>query len=146
MKIYGKRAVTLIELMIVLAVVGLLAAIVIPQYGNMLEKANLGATMGNLAALRSAFNIYYSQYTVTPDSIDPAVEPQFAVVLDGEVPWVKAKYPQSNAPYGNLVTTSKNHGQIPSTMGTGWFYNSQDGLIFINSTADDINGNSYTTY
>jgi prepilin-type N-terminal cleavage/methylation domain-containing protein len=143
---YGNRAVTLIELMVVLGVVGLLAAIAIPRYADLLEKANLGATLGNLAALRSAYNIYYSTYMGRPRSIDPVQEPQFRTVLNGDMPYVKSKYPASHPPYGNMVTTSDVHGVVPTTEGAGWFYNSTDGLIFVNSVSLDLNGNPYSTY
>jgi len=51
---------TLIELMIVVAIIGIMAAIAIPQFANMVAKAQEGATKGNLGALRSALSLYYS--------------------------------------------------------------------------------------
>jgi len=142
-----KAGMTLIELMVVVAIVGLLAAVALPKYGQLLEKANLGATMGNLGALRSAYSIYYGNYMESPRSIDPLQEPQFGTVLSGAVPYVKARYPNgTSSPYGNSVTASAVKGAIPTTMGAGWFYNSADGTIFVNSTSVDINGNLYTSY
>lgn len=146
MKTGGNRGVTLIELMVVVAIVGLLAAVAIPKYGELLEKANLGATMGNLGALRSAYSIYYSNYMQVPKSIDPEQEPQFSKALNGAVPYVKARYPDYASPYGNSVTVSSVLKAIPSTQGAGWYYNNVDGAIYINSTELDIRGNPYTSY
>ena len=49
---------TLIELMIVVANIGILAAVAIPKFANMLRKSRESTTKGNLGALRSAISIY----------------------------------------------------------------------------------------
>ena len=51
---------TLIELMVVVAVIGILSAIAIPKFAVLLEKSREGTTKGNLGRLRSVLNIYYS--------------------------------------------------------------------------------------
>jgi prepilin-type N-terminal cleavage/methylation domain-containing protein len=140
----GQKGFTLIELLVVVAIVGLLAAVAIPKYKNLLEKANLGTTMGNLSSLRSSLSIYYATNMNFPDSIDPAVEPAFMSALNGYVPYVKAKHPADTPPYGNDVTVSTAEG--PATAGTGWYYNYTNGVVLINSIASDINGNIYSAY
>ena|ERR1019366_8721012 len=50
---------TLIELMIAVAIIGILSAIAIPQFSNSVMQAQEGVTKGNLGAIRSALSIYY---------------------------------------------------------------------------------------
>lgn len=52
---------TLIELMIVVAIIGILSAIAIPKFADLIRKSNEGATKGNLGAIRSAVSIYYGE-------------------------------------------------------------------------------------
>ena len=54
------RVFTLIELMIVVAVISILAAIVMPKFSNMLRKSKEASTKGSLGALRTALVIYAS--------------------------------------------------------------------------------------
>src|SRR5271157_2664896 len=51
---------TLIELMIVVAIISILATIAIPKFADLIRKSKEGATKGNLGAIRSALSIYYS--------------------------------------------------------------------------------------
>ena len=50
---------TLIELMIVVAIIGILAAISIPKFAELVRKSREGTTKGNLGAIRSALYAYY---------------------------------------------------------------------------------------
>ena len=50
---------TLIELMIVVAIIGILAAIAIPKFANLLRKSREGQLRGTLGSMRSALSIYY---------------------------------------------------------------------------------------
>src|SRR5579864_4726255 len=54
-----KSGFTLIELMIVVAIIGILAAIAIPKFASLIRQSGEGATKGNLGSIRSALSIYY---------------------------------------------------------------------------------------
>src|SRR3954464_1157500 len=66
----AERGFTLIELMIVVAIIGILAAIAIPKFAELIRKSSEGASKGNLGAIRSALSIYYGDMEGTyPDSM-----------------------------------------------------------------------------
>ena len=61
---------TLIELMIVVAVIGILAMVAIPKFADLIRKSNEGASKGNLGAIRSAISIYYGDMEgIFPDDL-----------------------------------------------------------------------------
>ncbi|MDI6785316.1 MAG: prepilin-type N-terminal cleavage/methylation domain-containing protein [bacterium] len=57
--ILNKYGFTLIELMIVIAIIGILSVVAIPKYTDLVNKSRESATKGNLGAMRSAIMIYY---------------------------------------------------------------------------------------
>ena len=59
MKRPGRLGFTLIELMLVVAIIALLAAIAMPKFANLVTKAKEAAAQGKLGSLRSALSLYY---------------------------------------------------------------------------------------
>lgn len=77
-----KQGFTLIELMIVVAVIGVLAAIAIPQYQNYVAKSELAAAYSSLSALKTNTEDYLANNasTITDASSIQAVQPSNAAV------------------------------------------------------------------
>ena len=62
---------TLIELMIVVAVIGVLAAIAIPQYQNYVAKSELGAGLATITSVRTNVEDYMVTNGSFPDGTTP---------------------------------------------------------------------------
>ena len=54
-----KKGFTLIELMIVVAIIGILAAIAIPKFADLITKSRESSIKGSLGSIRGALTIYY---------------------------------------------------------------------------------------
>src|SRR3989339_77117 len=85
---------TLIELMIVVAIIGILSAIAIPKFADLIRKSNEGATKGNLGAVRSAISIYYGEQ----EGVYPAAAATLTAVLTMENGKYIKEMPQAFAP------------------------------------------------
>ena len=144
-----EKGFTLIELMIVVAIIGILAAIAIPKFAQMLEKAREASTKGNIGALKSAASIYYGDWEGKwPTTLRTDDGDAFSRYMD-LIPLIKVSAP-------NVVDYSPDELpndvyyltrlQVPGKLGYGWAYDSQTGNVYVNSTAQDTKEASYTTY
>jgi len=139
---------TLIELMIVVAIIGILAAIAIPRFAQMLEKSREGATKGNLGSIKSAASIYYGDTQGSwPSTLQAYSAYAFSKYLDS-ISTVKVTgqfVAGSTSPAGNLVTMTT-QSSVPTTSGTGWLYDSNFGSVYVNSTVHDSKSLPYSFY
>jgi prepilin-type N-terminal cleavage/methylation domain-containing protein len=139
---------TLIELMIVVAIIGILAAIAIPRFAQMLEKSREGSTKGNLGSIKSAASIYYGdQQGIWPTTLQSFSVYAFSRYLDNISP-VKvtgAFVASATSPAGSLVTMTT-MSSTPKTSATGWMYDSNFGSVYVNSTVKDSKAIPYSFY
>lgn len=82
-----KRGFTLVELLVVLAIIVLLAAILLPAWGAYREKANATACGSNLRSLYVALSMYNSDHNQIPKQPGPPGK---------AVPWMVALKPYLN--------------------------------------------------
>ena len=166
-----QKGFTLVELMIVVAIIGVLAAVAIPEFADMLEKSREGATKGNISAIKSAVSNYYAdQQGVYPRTLDNSTfiatdgtsYPAFITQYIEQVPAVKvtSKNTANTGGAGQgpgvgtsaATVTSGTHGGATSftlpaaASGKGWRYDNTSGNVWVNSAHLDMAGKSYTLF
>lgn len=163
------KAFTLIEILIVVIILGILAAIVIPQFSSASNQARESTLKDCLRYLREQVGIYKAQHndvapgypggnaSATPDAAtflsqmttntdDAGNTGSYSAVFhNGPYLSQMPNDPLNNLP-GIWVVTG---GSMPSPDGSqpfGWIYNPSTQQIIANLPGNDINGVAYSTY
>ena len=114
-----KQGFTLIELMIVVAIIGILAAIAIPKFADLINKSKEGATKGALSSVRSALQVYYgdNEGWFPTDDLSSLVA---AGKYISNIP--VAKLPGTGHVDATLVTVSLTTTTLQTSDASGWAY------------------------
>jgi prepilin-type N-terminal cleavage/methylation domain-containing protein len=141
-KIRHTKGFTLIELMIVVAIIGILAAIAIPKFADLVTKSKEAAVKGSLGSVRSAVSIYYSDSEgVFPNN---SVAGFREALTNGtkylqQLPFISIPKPGNHGATNGVVTVLGDTG--------AWAYVSNtDGHVFINCTHTDTKSSTWSTW
>ena len=133
MKLRNSSGFTLIELVIIIVVLGILAAVAIPKYQDISSQAKEASCRSALGGLRSGVTIWYANQAVkTGTAAWPAIDTLRITdkVMAQTIP--KNPYcPDTNAP--DSIVTGVTKGVIVGARG-GWAYNPTTGELWPNTS------------
>ena len=142
-----RKGFTLVEILIVVIILGILAAIVIPQFTNASQDARRSALASTVQSVRSQVELYKLQHRdVAPSQTSATFWNQLTQFSDdaGNVNAAKTavfKYgPYYEAPVVNPLTNSSTVGAAAGEANMGWAYDAATGKIkaMNSTTAADI--------
>lgn len=165
-----KKAFTLVEILIVVAILGILAAIVLPQFQSHAQQAKEAAAKDNLRILRQQIELYAAQHNGVPpgynmgDTGSPPIFLIFRLQLTwasnatgGMAPIGTPGFPLGpyisaipSNPFNNLNTARVllNDDEFPAeaTGEYGWVYQPQTKTIRLDWPGTDKDGIRYYDY
>jgi len=120
----GSKGFTLLELLVVVAIIGILTAIAIPAYNSYINKAKITLAQGALDTIRKTLESYHIDYQEYPDSIDfntgqdslgrTVFEPQFVNQINDDLSSIDS-YLNTGTTY-TLVARAKDSEQTVMTL------------------------------
>ena len=120
-----KRGFTLIELVMVIVILGILAATALPRFVDLSSKARENAAKGVLGSIRASVAIRYASNAAYGSADPTPITIEATMFQDNQVP---------TEPYSNLTAVEVGTGTPTGTTG-GWYYDSANGRVYINNTA-----------
>jgi general secretion pathway protein G len=130
---------TLVEILIVVVILGILAAIVIPQFTEASTEAKTSSLMTDLQTMRSQIELYKIQHN---DDLPGSGGASFVeamtqyTLLNGDLATTQAPDPNHYGPYvqqipknqfNDLTTITITNPTPGAAPGTGWFFNDLTG-------------------
>ena len=148
-----RKGFTLVELVIVIAILGILAMYALPKYQGLIKDARSSEARAQLGSFRSALGIYYAKnHGVFPAYSDVNKGSIFA---DGRVPTVEVTV-SGTAKRSDTVTAagaqdgSITHDEVSSSNKGGWMYDVSSKYdkadVRLNSTDEDLANPGYYWY
>jgi len=134
----SNRGFTLIELVIIIVILGILAAVAIPRYSNITDEAREASARAALGGLRSGIAIFYATQAVQtgtaawPTQVDLET---IGTVMEHSIPENPYQL-DTNAP--DSIVTGVVKGTTVGARG-GWAYNAATGELWPNTSSNGEN-------
>jgi len=140
----AKRGFTLVEILIVVVILGILAAIVVPQFTQASTEAKTNSLCSNLQSLRSQIELYKVQHNDTAPAVATFEEQMiYCTDIDGANAAVASKERDTangtdfgpylervpDNPFTNDNTVADADGAAPAAGAAGWVYDADTGEI-----------------
>ena len=139
---------TLIELMIVVAIIGILAAIAIPKFADLVTKSKESAVKGSLGSLRSAVSIYYSDTEGVFPNGSNNTDLGVALTTNGKylmsIPSIGIPKPASHISRNDVDAGTM--GDFDNGTVGAWWYCSSEGHVTVNCTHTDTKTSTWSTW
>lgn len=136
------RGFTLIELMTVVAILGIVATIAFPRFGAMIRSANEKASQGKLGTLRSALSIYnVDTEGMYPADLTPITQPGSK--------YLSGTFSIYTSDHGNSSTVEVLAAKdLTADTGTLGYINSggDAGAVWVQCTHTDMKGKVWNSY
>ncbi|HLS85601.1 MAG TPA: prepilin-type N-terminal cleavage/methylation domain-containing protein [Burkholderiales bacterium] len=101
-----RRGFTLIELMVVMTVIGLLLAIVVPDYVGRVRRAEEAVLQENLSTMRDALDKHFADVGRYPNTLDELVSKRYLRAIP------KDPFTQSDSTWIIVGPTDPRHGGV----------------------------------
>lgn len=123
-----QKGFTLVEILIVVVILGILAAIVVPQYASATDDAKKTATVDQLVKLRQAVSLYYYQNNSRFPSVTAGDGTWGELMTGGYFKVAPANlYVEGSA--GTVITLGTSPDSAP-TNSYGWIFNPATGDVW----------------
>ncbi len=138
---------TLVELLIVVIILGILAAVVIPQFNTAAAESREAALASNLATIRQAVELYKVQHLDTFPDAQIITKLTTQTDADGSSgtkygPYLRNTFPNNPIDAASAVATAGTMPSAPTGAG-GWVYSTGNGEFRANVTGTGPSGVDY---
>jgi len=125
---FREKGFTLVEIVLVIVLIGILAAIIVPKFAGQTDKAKIAATKINLESIRSAIRMYQADHNgALPNSIGDLIGTYLPNIPEERI-----------TPSISIAITVDGN--------SGWVYDKSSGKVSVNLLNNDADGTPYSSY